>query len=60
MNPVPYRYVDAENEALRMRLTDARTAAREIKFLIGGNGYLKKSSVKAIYERLDLIINGKV
>lgn len=33
---VNYRYIDAENEVLRMRLKESREAAVALKKLIGG------------------------
>lgn len=53
---VDYRYVDAENEVLRMRLKESRDAAVALKKLIGGGGYLSKAKVCEIQQKLDLII----
>ena len=53
-----YRYVDIENDCLRLKLDNNRIAAKEIATLIQGGGYLSKAKISIIQEHLNRIIKG--
>lgn len=53
---VDYRYIDAENEVLRMRLQEHKEVAVALKALVGKGGYFSKAKAEEIQEKLNEII----